>query len=84
MGMNKRYAPCAFAYTVEIWSDDDTAIEQTVAEVNHLLVARGAYQAACDVHPKARLKLRQGARVLEVHEPASAGACSSSAAAQSP
>ena len=55
----------SFTFSVERWTRDEIEIEQTLCRASHLLVARGAYDAACNLDHRARLTLRQGIRLLE-------------------
>jgi hypothetical protein len=54
-----------FVYRIDIWTDDGQYILEHLAGVENLIVARAAYRAACERWPKARITLRQGARVVE-------------------
>ena len=54
-----------FVYRIDILTDDGKNILEHLAGLENLIVARAAYRAACDRWPKARITLRQGARVVE-------------------
>ena len=48
-----------------MWTDDGDSILDYVAAVADFAVAKAAYRAACRRWPKAKITLRQGARVVE-------------------
>jgi hypothetical protein len=52
-------------YRIDIWTDDGEDIVEYLAGLENLIIARVAYRAACERWPKARITLRQGARVVE-------------------
>ena len=54
-----------FSYRVDRWTDDGNSIEDYVAAVGDLAVARAAYRAAGRRWPEAKISLRQGTRVME-------------------
>ena len=54
-----------FVYRIDIWTDDGKNILEHLAGLENLIVAEAAYRAACHRWPKARITLRQGARVVE-------------------
>ena len=49
----------------DLWDGEDRLIEQVIAFVSDLEVARAAYAAAVKAKPGKRITLRQRARVLE-------------------
>jgi hypothetical protein len=53
-----------FAYRVDRWTDDGNSILDYVAAVADFAIARTAYRAACRRWPKAKITLRQGARIV--------------------
>jgi hypothetical protein len=55
-----------FAFRVDIWDADANNIVEHVAGVDDFAVAEATYRAAVARWPRARITLRQGARV--VHE----------------
>lgn len=59
-------------FRVEAWNKADTAIEEILAACVSLLIGRGAYEAAIRLNPHRRILLRQGARVIEHHNPENA------------
>ena len=54
---------------IDLWNDADRTIEQVIAFVSDLQVARAAYEAAVKAKPGKRITLRQRARVLERNFP---------------
>jgi hypothetical protein len=58
-----------FTFAVEQWSDDDSRIEETLAQCRNVAMARAAFQAAVEQRPKSRIYLRQRTQVLEKYEP---------------
>ena len=57
--------PDDFNYRVDLWDDADRRIDQVIAFVSDLEVARAAYEAAVKAKPGKRITLRQRARVIE-------------------
>ena len=57
-----------FAFRIDIWDDTGDSIVEHVAGVDDFEVAEATYRAAVARWPTARIRLRQGARV--VHESA--------------
>jgi hypothetical protein len=62
---DKRSTRTHFVYRIDIWTDDGKNILEHLAGLENLIVAGAAYRAACDRWPKARITLRQGARVID-------------------
>ncbi len=58
-------SPDDFHYRIDLWDDEDRLIEQVIAFVSDLDVARAAYAAAVKAKPGKRITLRQRARVIE-------------------
>jgi hypothetical protein len=54
-----------FHFRIDLWDDQDRLIEQVIAFVSDLEVARAAYEAAVKAKPGKRITLRQRARVLD-------------------
>jgi hypothetical protein len=54
-----------FTFRVDIWDDAGDSIVEHVAGVDDFEVAEATYRAAVAHWPKARITLRQGARVIE-------------------
>jgi hypothetical protein len=54
-----------FVYRIDIWSKDGNYIVEHLAGLENLIVARGAYRAACERWPNARITLRRGDRIVE-------------------
>jgi hypothetical protein len=54
-----------FAFRVDIWDDSGDSIVEHVAGVDDFEVAEATYRAAVARWPKARITLRQGARLLK-------------------
>ena len=54
-----------FHFRIDLWDDADKRIEQVIAFVSDLEVARAAYAAAVQAKPGKRITLRQRARVLD-------------------
>jgi hypothetical protein len=52
-----------FPFRVDIWTDDD--VLEHLAGIENLIVARGAYRAACERWPNAAITLRKGASIVE-------------------
>jgi hypothetical protein len=55
----------AVAFRVDIWDDTGNSIVEHVAGVDDFEVAEATYRAAVVRWPRARITLRQGARVIE-------------------
>ena len=53
-----------FAFRIDVWDDAGLSIVEHVAGVGDFEVAEATYRAAVVRWPKARITLRQGARVL--------------------
>ena len=58
-------SPDDFHFRIDLWDDHDRLIEQVIAFVSDLQVARAAYEAAVKTKPGKRITLRQRARVLD-------------------
>ncbi len=54
-----------FPFRVDIWTDDGGSVLEHLAGVENLIVARGAYRAACERWPNAAITLRKGASIVE-------------------
>jgi hypothetical protein len=54
-----------FAFRIDRWDRDGHTIMDHVADVENLLVAMAAYEAACRHWPGETITLRQGVRVIE-------------------
>jgi hypothetical protein len=54
-----------FPFRVDIWTDDGGSVLEHLAGVENLIVARGAYRAACERWPHAAITLRKGASIVE-------------------
>jgi hypothetical protein len=54
-----------FTFRVDIWDDTGNSIVEHVAGVDDFEVAEATYRAAVVRWPRARITLRQGARVIE-------------------
>jgi hypothetical protein len=54
-----------FAFRMDIWDDTGDSIVEHVAGIDDFEVAEATYRAAVVRWPKARITLRQGARVIE-------------------
>ena len=57
--------PDDFHFRIDLWDDQDRLIEQVIAFVSDLEVARAAYKATVKAKPGKRITLRQRARVLD-------------------
>jgi hypothetical protein len=55
-----------FAFRVDIWDDTGDRIVEHVVGIDDFEVAEATYWAAVARWPRARITLRQGARVIEV------------------
>ena len=54
-----------FAHRIDLWDDDGANLVDHLAGVEDLDVAAATYRAACRRWPKAKITLRQGARVVD-------------------
>jgi hypothetical protein len=54
-----------FPFRVDIWTDDGGSVLEHLVGVENLIVARGAYRAACERWPNAAITLRKGASIVE-------------------
>jgi|EndMetStandDraft_8_1072994.scaffolds.fasta_scaffold1036760_1 hypothetical protein len=54
-----------FAHRIDMWDEDGANLVDHLAGVEDLDVAAATYRAACRRWPKAKITLRQGARVVE-------------------
>ena len=61
--MNRPIEELKFA--VEEWTADDQHVSEVLARASNISVALAAFAEAARLRPKARLTLRQGARVIE-------------------
>jgi hypothetical protein len=52
-------------YSVDLWDDKDTHIEEVIALTADAATAKGAYEAAVKRRPGRFITLRQKARVIE-------------------
>jgi hypothetical protein len=52
------------AYKVERWDWKDEHVEEIVASASLIMIGHAAFHAAVEQYPRARLTLRQGARVI--------------------
>jgi hypothetical protein len=52
------------AYKVERWDWKDAHVEEIIASASLILIGHAAFHAAVEQYPRARLTLRQGARVI--------------------
>ena len=55
-----------FAYRVDVWDDAGDNIVEHVSGIEDFEVAMAAYCAACRRWPKAKISLRQDARVVHM------------------
>lgn len=55
-------------FVVEQW-DGEGHVEEVLARTSNVLVGRGAFEAARQRRPKARLTLRDRARIIVKYEP---------------
>ena len=58
-------SPDDFHFRIDLWDDADRTIEQVIAFVSDLQVARAAYEAAVKAKRGKRITLRQRARIIE-------------------
>jgi hypothetical protein len=58
-------SPDDFHFRIDLWDDGDKRIEQVIAFVSDLVVARAAYATAVQAKSGKRITLRQRARVLD-------------------
>ena len=58
-------SPEDFHFRIDLWDDQDRLIEQVIAFVSDLTVARAAYEAAVKAKPGKRITLRQRASIIE-------------------
>ena len=54
-----------FAFRIDVWDDAGNSIFEHVVGSEDFEVAVAAYFAACQRWPKAKITLRQGARVVK-------------------
>jgi hypothetical protein len=62
----------SYNFKIEQTEKDDDRIICLIAVTDNLLVARAAFDAAVQHHPRGRWQLRQGTRVVERYEPEAA------------
>jgi hypothetical protein len=55
----------SFAFRIDVWDDNGDSIFEHVVGAEDFEVAVAAYLAACRRWPKAKISLRQGARVVK-------------------
>ena len=55
------------SFTIEEW--EKGRLVETVATATNLVVAKAAYRATVVLRPKANLRLRHGARIVNQYEP---------------
>jgi hypothetical protein len=58
-----------FPFVVEVWSLDDSRIEEVIAQSKNQDAARAAFDVMVAKRPKERLYLRMRAQVIGRHEP---------------
>jgi hypothetical protein len=51
-------------YRIELWDSAETRVEEVIARVRNVIVARAAFTAAVQQYPNRVLTLRQGALVM--------------------
>lgn len=71
-GLRKANTRVANDFTVEEWSREGKLTE-TVGTLTNGVVARAAFEKLVEMRPKSHLMLRQGARVVALHEPEGKG-----------
>jgi hypothetical protein len=54
-----------FAYRIDLWTDDEKAVVEHLADVDDLTVALATYHAAIERWPGKAITLRQGRHVIE-------------------
>jgi hypothetical protein len=58
-----------FPIVLEVWSADDTRIEEVLLQAKNQTAARAAFDAVVAARPKERIYLRRRAQVIGKHEP---------------
>ena len=56
-------------FRIEIWSDDNRVLEETLSANTNFIIAKAAFEKAVAIHPNARILLRDKARVILEKEP---------------
>ncbi|MGI9401015.1 MAG: hypothetical protein ACR2O0_07165 [Rhizobiaceae bacterium] len=51
-------------FRIEIWSNDNLVLEETLSANKNFIIAKTAFEKAVAIHPKARILLRDKARVI--------------------
>ena len=54
-----------FPFRVDVWDDQGNSIERHVAGIDDFEIAVSAYWETCRRWPKAKITLRQGARIVQ-------------------
>jgi hypothetical protein len=54
-----------FPFRIDVWDDQGNSIARHVAGVDDYETAVATFWAACHRWPKAKITLRQGARIIE-------------------
>jgi hypothetical protein len=57
------------SYTLELWTADDQHVDDLLARISHIGIARAAYGEAVRLYPARIVKLSQGARIVEEYRP---------------
>jgi hypothetical protein len=55
---------CDGLFKVERWDARGLHVQEVLASASNVLIARGAFAAAIEMHPRAHLTLRQGIRII--------------------
>jgi hypothetical protein len=53
------------SFALELWDTSDQYVETVLARVANALIARAAFEKACELYPGRVVMLRQGIRVVE-------------------
>ncbi len=56
-------------FRIEIGEDDNLVLEETLSANTNFIIAKAAFEKAVAIHPKARILLRDKARVILEKEP---------------
>jgi hypothetical protein len=56
--------PCNLLFRIEVWDDTDSYVDELIAEVAQVVVARAAFREAVKQRPGRCIVLRHGARIL--------------------
>lgn len=54
----------ALEFRIERWDEADQHVIEIIAACSNVIVAKAAYQAALEMHPKANLTLSHRARII--------------------